>query len=461
MESLTVSPTTMGLVVLAAFIAGGTLAWLLTTLSGRARTAAAESRAEAALERRAELESEVAGLAEARAALERKVAASEVEVRTTREQLEVQKVFIESSRKQLEDTFKALASDALAGSSQQFLKLAEQRWQTTREEAAGELEKRKAAIETLLTPLKQTLKNLDEKTGAMEKERRGAYDALKEHLTQLQGATSSLQDKTTTLASALRGTQVRGRWGEIALRNIAELAGMSEHCDFIEQATVGDGKRPDMVVKLPEGRLIAIDSKVPLAGYLKAVEAVDDAAREAGLREHVLAVRAHIRALAARDYAAELEGDVDLVVLFLPGDPFLAAAFGKDPDLQVEALRSRVLVATPTTLVALLRTVAIYHQQRSLAENAREIADTARELYDRAAKIGVDLGRAGRGLKTAVDAFNAAVGSYERRFLPMGQKLADLKVTEQSRRELAAPERVAATPRITGGAGETGTDVEG
>jgi DNA recombination protein RmuC len=382
------------------------------------------------------------------------MAAAEVEVRTAREQLEVQKSFVEDSRKQLQDAFKALASDALEGSTRQFLKLAEQRWETTREEAAGELEKRKAAIEKLLEPLRMTLKNLDDKTGAMEKERRGAYDALREHLNLLASATTSLQERTTSLDSALRGTQVRGRWGEIALRNIVELAGMSEHCDFVEQATVGDGKRPDMVVKLPEGRLIAIDSKVPLAGYLKAVEAADEAVRVQGLREHVAAVRGHIKNLAARDYAAELEGDVDLVVLFLPGDAFLAAAFGEDPDLQVDALRSRVLVATPTTLVALLRTVAIYHQQRALAENAREIADTARELYDRAAKIGADLNRAGRGLTTAVKAFNEAVGSFERRFLPMGQKLEDLKVTEQSRRDLEAPDPVALAPRITGGESE-------
>ena len=448
MDTLTLSPLTAALAMLGALVVGAVLGYVVAALSERARTAAAQSRADAASERRAELEAEVERLAAARTELERKVAGTEADVRNAREQLEAHKAFIEASRKQLEDAFKALASDALEGSSRQFLKLAEQRWQTTREEAAGDLEKRKAAIEGLLKPLEQTLKNLDEKTGSIEKERRGAYDALKEHLTLLHGATSSLQDKTATLASALRGTQVRGRWGEIALRNIAELAGMSEHCDFVEQATVGDGKRPDMVVKLPEGRLIAIDSKVPLAGYLKAVEAVDDAGRDAGLREHVQAVRAHIRTLAARDYAADLEGDVDLVVLFLPGDAFLAAAFGKDPDLQVEALRSRVLVATPTTLVALLRTVAIYHQQRALADNAREIADTARELYDRAAKIGEDLGRAGRGLTTAVKAFNDAVGSYERRFLPMGQKLEDLKVTEQSRRRLEVPEPVALAPRI-------------
>jgi DNA recombination protein RmuC len=461
MEPLTITLTTLGLLVLATLVGGGGLGWVLATLRERARTAAAESRADAAHQRRSELEIEVGELAGARAELERKIAAAEVEIRTAREQLEAQKSFVENSRKQLEDAFKALAVDALEGSSRQFLKLAEQRWETTREAAAGELEKRKAAIQNLLEPLKQTLKNLDEKTGAMEKERRGAYDGLKEHLTLLQNATSSLQERTTSLDSALRGTQVRGRWGEIALRNIAELAGMSEHCDFAEQETVGDGKRPDMVVKLPEGRLIAIDSKVPLSGYLKAVEAADDTARAAGLREHVQAVRAHIRTLAARDYAADLEGDIDLVVLFLPGDAFLAAAFGEDPELQVEALRSRVLIATPTTLVALLRTVAIYHQQRVLAENAREIADTARELYDRAAKIGDDLGRAGRGLKTAVDAFNAAVGSFERRFLPMGQKLADLKVTEQSRRELEAPDPVAVTPRMTGGdAPEPSSDEE-
>ena len=214
---MTISTTT-AVLVLAALVVGGVLGWVVAALRERARTAAAESRAETALERRSELETEVTELAEARSVLERKVAATDVEVRTAREQLEAQKAFVEGSRKQLEDAFKALASDALEGSSQQFLKLAEQRWQTTREEAAGELEKRKAAIETLLEPLKLTLKNLDEKTGVMEKERRGAYDALKEHLTQLQGATSSLQDKTTTLASALRGTQVRGRWGEIALQ---------------------------------------------------------------------------------------------------------------------------------------------------------------------------------------------------------------------------------------------------
>ena len=358
--AVALDPTLTLVIVLVAVALVGALAWVVATGRARTRTLEAEKRA-------------------------------------LTEQLDAQRRFVDESRSQLEATFKALASDALDGSTKRFLELAEQRWKTTREEAASDLEKRRQAIETLLAPLKETLKNLDQKTGEIEKARRGAYDALKQDLAHLHETTRTLQDRTTTLASALRGSQVRGRWGEIALRNIAELAGMSEHCDFTEQTTVGDGKRPDMVVKLPEGRLIAVDSKVPLAGYLKSIEATDEAARQAGLKEHVQAVRQHIRTLAGRDYAADLEGDVDLVVLFLPGDPFLAAAFSEDPDLQVEALRSKVLLATPTTLVALLRTVAIYHQQRALADNAREIADTARDLYERAAKFGEDLAKTGKG----------------------------------------------------------------
>lgn len=453
-----ITPVIAALIAVAALVVGAAIAWIIAVSRGRVETArvaaelgqqatAADARAKAETERRVAVESDLDAVTEARNELDRRVSAAEVEVRTAHEQIDEQKRFVADSKKELEDSFKALSAAALEGSTKQFLELAEQRWKTTREEAGADLEKRKQAIETLLAPLTENLKKLDAKTGEMEKERRGAYEGLKEHLAQLQSATATLQDKTTTLASALRGTQARGRWGELALRNIAELAGMTEHCDFEEQTTTSEGGRPDMVVNLPDGRYIAVDAKVPLAGYLKAVEASDEEGRQAGLREHVQAVRSHIKTLAARDYSAGIEGDVDMVVLFLPGDPFLAAAFGEEPELQVEALRSRVLLATPTTLVALLRTVAIYYQQRTLAENAREIADTARELYDRAAKFGEDLAKTGRGLKTAVDAYNSAVGSFERRFLPMGQKLENLKVTEQARRELAAPERLGEGPR--------------
>jgi DNA recombination protein RmuC len=455
---MTLSPVIFGAVLVVAMLFGGAIAWVVATARARETRARAETelqtrlsaetaRAEHEAERRSALDQELARVNEARHELDRKISAAEVQIRTAQERLEEQKEFITSSRKEFEDTFKALSAAALEGSTKQFLELAEQRWKTSREEVAADLEKRRQGIETMLAPLKETLKNLDAKTAEIEKERRGAYDGLKVHLTHLQNATTTLQDRTTTLASALRGTQVRGRWGELALRNIAELAGMTEHCDFTEQTTTDEGKRPDMVVRLPEGRFIAVDSKVPLSGYLKSIEAADEEGRQAGLKEHVQAVRNHIKTLAARNYAESLEGDVDLVVLFLPGDPFLAAAFGEDPDLQVEAIGLGVLLATPTTLVALLRTVAIYHQHLTLAENAREIGEVAATLYDRAAKFGDDLARAGRGLKTAVDAYNAAVGSFERRILPMGQKLEALKVTEQTKRRISAPQVLTEGPR--------------
>ena len=464
---MTLSPVIFGAALVVAMLFGGAVAWVVATARARETRARAETelqsrlsaeaaRAEHEAERRSALDQELARVNEARNELDRKISAAEVQIRTAQERLEEQKEFITSSRKEFEDTFKALSAAALEGSTKQFLELAEQRWKTSREEAAADLEKRRQGIEAMLAPLKETLKNLDAKTAEMEKERRGAYDGLKVHLTHLQNATTTLQDRTTTLASALRGTQVRGRWGELALRNIAELAGMTEHCDFTEQTTTDEGKRPDMVVRLPEGRFIAVDSKVPLSGYLKAVEAADEEGRQSGLKEHVQAIRNHIKTLAARNYAESLEGDVDLVVLFLPGDPFLAAAFGEDPDLQVEAIGSGVLLATPTTLVALLRTVAIYHQHLTLAENAREIGEVAATLYDRAAKFGDDLARTGRGLKTAVDAFNAAVGSFERRILPMGQKLESLKVTEQTKRRLSAPQVLTEGPRTV--SAETGEE---
>jgi DNA recombination protein RmuC len=264
---------------------------------------------------------------------------------------------------------------------------------------------------------------------------------------QLAQATQRLETGTTTLASALKSSQVRGRWGEVALRNVAELAGMTEHCDFEEQSTTDAGGRPDMTVRLPGGRFIAVDAKAPLSAYLDAVAATDEAARSVFLDAHVAALRGHVKALADRDYPAALAGGVDLVVLFLPGDPFLAAAFAKDPELQVDALRRRVLIATPTTLVALLRTVGIYHQQESLAKNAAQIAEVARELYDRGAKFGEDLGRVGKGLQSALRAYNDAVGSFDARFVPMARKLEELRVPDGAKREIDAPPTVDEAPR--------------
>lgn len=442
----------------ASFVVGAVVAALVTlVVAGRQsqrrrfeiaqRLSAAEATAATERERRQELERELAEADTAARELDRELAVSRERVEQAGQLIEEQKAFVERSRKELEESFQALAGQVLKGSNEQFLQLAEQRLATERSKAGADLEERKKAIENLLGPLSETLGKLRAETQTIEKSRVEAYSRIDEQVRSLMEATSSLRDKTTSLESALKSSQVRGRWGELALRNVAELAGMTSHCDFEEQTGIGDGKRPDMIVNLPGSRKIAVDAKAPLTSYLAAVEAVDENARETALAGHVRDLKTHIRKLAGRDYADSVEGNVDLVVMFLPGDPFLSAAFAKDPDLQVEALRSKVLIATPTTLVALLRTVAIYWQQQTLAESAEAIAETARTLYERAAKFGSDLGAVGRGLKTALDAYNRAAASFEGRLMPMGRKLDQLKVAEHQSRELSAPDPIESEPR--------------
>ncbi len=371
--------------------------------------------------------------------LDRQQAVAGARVEEAQRLIDEQQRFVDRTRRELETTFQSLAAAALKGSSEQFLTLAEQSLARARGSARADLDERKTEIRNLLEPLKETLDRLELRTGEVERARVEAYSRIDSQVETLAGATAGLQEQTTSLATALRGPQGGGKWGEIALRNIAELAGMTRHCDFTEQSTVEDGGRPDMTVRLPGGRFVAVDSKVPLAAYLEASEATTDAARNAALDRHVRALRQRVRMLAGRDYADSLAGDVDLVVMFLPGDPFLSVAFERDPDLQVDAMRSKVLIATPTTLVALLRTFAVYWQQQSLADNAEAIAKVAQELYDRAAKFSEELTNMGRGLGQALDAYNRAVGSFERRLLPMGRRLDEMKVAEQARRQLETP----------------------
>ena len=433
----------MGALV-ASFLAIGRRTALLQRLSAAEAAAATEAA------RRHDNEAALHDAETARRELERTLATGEERLAAAQRAIEEQRRFLLESRRELQDAFRSLAGEALRGSSEQFLTLAEQRLGAARSDARADLDERRQAVETLLEPLRETLGRLDERTAALETARVEAYSGLSEQLRRLSLTTGDLQERTSSLATALRGSGTQGRWGEVALRNVAELAGMSEHCDFVEQTAVEGGRRPDMTVRLPGNRWIAVDAKAPLRAYLDAVEATDSQERKRRLDEHVRALRQHVRDLAQRDYASSLPGEVDLVVLFLPGDAFLAAAFQHEPELQVEALRSKVLLATPTTLVALLRTVAIYWQQRSLAEHAEEIAAVARELYDRAAKLGEELDGVGRGLQTALDAYNRVVGSFKHRLLPMSTRLEQLKATEQSRRELSAPEEIDTAPRTLG-----------
>ncbi len=400
------------------------------------RVAVAEAAVETESRRRRELGGELDVAHETIRELDRRLA-----VATERGRL------FEDGKREFENTFEALAHRAMQSNIKEFLTLAEQRLETAQVESGKELDERRRSIEAMVKPLGEGLQRLDRRTAELERARTEAYSRLDQQMSQLVQVTQELQERTTSLSSALRGSEVRGRWGEVALKNVAELAGMSKHCDFVEQETLADGSRPDMVVRLPGGRRIAVDSKAPLNAYLEAQEATDPKVREAALDRHAKAVRDHVKTLAARGYAESLEGDVDMVVLFLPGDPFLAAAFERDPDLQVDSLRQKVLLATPTTLIALLRTVAIYWQQSSMVENAEAIAAAARELYERAAKFGADLSDMGRGLATALSAYNRAVGSYDRRLMPMGRRLEEMMVTLQTKRDLETPAGIEGTVR--------------
>lgn len=445
--------SSLSLSLAAAFAAGAVLAWLVALLRRArqgSRLAAAEALAAAERERRQSVERELGGERRRAEDAGRELATSRERLEQAQTTVAEQREFVERSRKELEDAFGRVAAAVLHDNTEQFLALARERLQTTRAEAASDLDERRAAIAALLQPLRDTLERLDGKTADLERNRVDAYSRIAEQVQMLAAATAVLGERTTSLATALRGSQVRGRWGEIALKNVAEAAGMSEHCDFDLQATQEGGGRPDMVVHLPGGRLIAVDAKAPLIAYMEAVEATADVAREAALERHARDLRIHVRTLAGRDYAGQLGGEVDLVVLFLPGDPFLSAAFSKDPEIQLQALRDKVLIATPSTLVALLRTAAIYWQQSALVENAALIGEVARQLYERAAKFSEDLGRVGKGLQSALDAYNDAVGSYNRRLLPMSQKLDQLKISAQTRRQIEELEPLDVTPREAG-----------
>jgi DNA recombination protein RmuC len=450
------------LAALAGLAAGALCGWLAGShrareelrrheLEGARRVSAAETSREAEAGRRQALEEELRGLRAAKERADQEVVALAERMRAAERVIVEKGEFVETSRRDLENAFQALAASALKGNTEEFLRLAEERWRSSREQAERDLEERNAALRAILAPLEAALGKLETRAGEIEKAREGAFQGLERQLEWLRSATLSLEEKTTSLAGALRGSGAQGRWGEIALRNIVELAGLTEHVDFAEQREIGDGRRPDMVVRLPGGRFIAVDAKVPFNAYVEAVNATTDATRSAALDRHLHAVREHVHALATRDYANLVPGDVDLVVLFLPGDSFLAAAFERDPEIQLEAVRSNVLIATPTTLVALLRTVAIYWQSRSMAENAREIAAVARELFDRASTFGDHLSRLGKGLRSAVEAFNQASGSFERRLLPLGRRLADLRVTDAARRGLEAPAPIEEEPRTAVG----------
>ena len=335
---------------------------------------------------------------------------------------------------ELARSFAELANRSLQSNSETFLRLAEQKMSVQNEHARRELGEREKAVENLVKPIREALQASRQQIEALEKSRSEAYGSIRTQLEAMQDAQKSLTRETHNLAKALRRPEVRGRWGEITLRRLVELAGMVEHCDFVEQVhTVAEGQviRPDMIVRMPDRRELVVDVKTPLDAYMQAVEAEDDAQRKLGLERHAKGVRAHIRMLSSKAYWDQFEESPEFVILFIPGDQFLSAALNEEPDLIEYALSRQIILATPTSFVALLKAVAYGWRQLALADNAREIRALAEDLYARLSTFVTHMNRVGRQLASSVENYNKAVGSLERSVLPGARKFVDLGVHEK------------------------------
>ena len=358
--------------------------------------------------------------------------------------------FVANTKATLKDEFKALSADALSATSRSFLELANENLEKIHERAQGDLDARRKAVDTLVQPIVESLVKVDGKLGEIELERERAYSALNE---QLRGLVEThlpmLHAETAKLVQSLRQPAARGRWGEMQLRRVVEMAGMLEHCDFLEQQW-GEGEdgrtRPDLVVKLPGGRQIVVDSKAPLTAYLDAHDAADDAARAAHLKRHAQLVRSHMTALGRKAYWETFSPSPELVVMFLPGEMLYSAALQSDPELIEAGANERVLIATPTTLIALLRAVALGWREEALARNAEEVADLGKQLYERIGKLASHWTDVGSKLEKTVAAYNASVGTLEGRVLVTARRFKELGVATEDG-EIEAPEPVDTVPR--------------
>ena len=340
----------------------------------------------------------------------------------------------EQARKQLEEMFKALGADALKANNEQFLELAKAHFDKAQKQIGGHLGERHTQFEEMLKPFRETITRQQEMIEKLEVKREKAYSAISEQVKMISESHRSLKDETGRLVTALRRPEQRGRWGEMQLRNVVELAGMSDHCDFVEQVTVTTDEdarlRPDMVVNLAGGGTIVVDSKVALDAYLEAIDCEDDDQRRAHVVRHAAAVENHVKGLAEKRYWMQFDRTPKVVVMFMPIESGLYAALEAKPDLQTKAMESHVLIATPTTLVALLRSIAYGWQQEDVAANAREIADAGGAVYDRLAKFTGMFGKVGERLRQGTDAYNKAVGSLESTLLPAARRMKELGVTK-------------------------------
>lgn len=410
------------LLLIAGLAVGAALGWFIA----QSRQGAVAERARLATEALAKAEAELAALRQRSA------------------ELEAERGALREAHDRLTETFKALSADALSRNTDEFLKVARESFGKLHQQSTDELGKRQQAIDALVKPLRESLEKVDAKIAEIEKTRANAYGALSEQLKALGSAQTQLQSEAAKLSTALRSTTTAGTWGELQLRRVVELAGMTSYCDFTEQQT-GGALRADVVVRLPGGQQIVIDAKAPNDAYREAANAADESVRATKLAEHAAKVRGHIDALGAKNYWEQFQPSPEFVVLFLPGDQFLAGALQADPSLIDRAIARKVLLATPATLIALLKAAAYGWRQEDVSKNAQVIADLGRALYDRIANFADNLDKVGRGLETASKAYNAAVGSFEQTVLPGARKFPELGA--KGTKELADPAPVETTPR--------------
>jgi DNA recombination protein RmuC len=404
------------------------------------------------------------------------LAAAQAALRGERDAAAAREALLTRRDEELKQAFQALSADALARNNEQFVALAEGRIKELQLKADSESLARDKALGAMLDPMAAALAKVEGQLHTVEKERESAYAGLREQVLAMRASSERLQDETKALVNALRAPQVRGRWGELQLERIVQLAGMVEHCDFSTQV-VGQGEdggvRPDMVVRLAGGKQVVVDAKVPFAAYLEAVESRDPDVHKERLTAHARQLRQHVDQLSAKSYWEVFTPSPEFVVLFVPGDPFLEAALQADPSVMEYAFANNVVITTPTTLIALLRTVAYSWRQEALARNAAQVHQLGKELHSRLATMGTHVAKLGRSLDSAVTSYNQTVSSLEARVLVTARKLTDLAVAdgelpepnqiERTPRTISAPELVAsaadslvALPKSPHGPGDTG-----